>query len=368
LRENFFTIKKLILSILVIISAINVYGQTKDEEPSGKLGGTIFGNYFYDLSRDTGISNIPNTILKNAQDVQGTAIERAQIYYEYKLNSKFSSRFTLESDGKNFSSSSDSKSSKFSVFVKDAWVKWKYCENHLVVIGLQPTPPYSTIESVWGNLFLKKNIMDIRGILPTRDLGVSFQGQFDSTGVVKYNIFIGNGSPDKPETDKYKRLYGLLEIMPFKDAHIIGYVDYQTKQKTYNADKDAMLNNDILTAALFFGIKNKKYSTGIEGYINSAKNSYIKDNNPENLKGIGLSIYGTYNISEKVAPVLRYDYFDPNISSDGNARNLIIVACNYKPTDKFTISPNVEIETYEKLNNRDFKNSITARMSFNWTF
>lgn len=339
------------------------------EEPKGKLSGTIFGTYFYNVARDTGIKNLKNAAYAGEKDVNGMAVQRALLNYDYRLNSDFTSRITVESDEKNFTASADNKSYRFTMFLKDAWVQWRFHAYHAVVVGLQATPPYGMMEGTWGNRFLEKSILDLRGLVSTRELGVGLKGQFDSTGMVKYHLLIGNNSPSKPEDNKYKRFYGQVIISPIANLALLVYADYQMQASVLDTFVNKAVSTDILTSAFSIGYsKNDKISAGMDFYLTSAKNAYNTGSALDNKSGLGISTYGTYYFSPKVAAVLRYDYFEPNSKASGDTRQLLIVACNLKPTDKFTISPNVVMESYEKVGNRDIKESVTARISFNWSF
>ncbi|MCX7986658.1 MAG: hypothetical protein N2662_06945, partial [Bacteroidales bacterium] len=121
--------KKLVSSIFLLASA-NVLMSQNPNEPSGKIGGTLFGSYYYNVERDTAIKNLKNTAYSGAKDVNGFAVQRALIYYDYKLSNNLSSRFAIESDEKNFSVGSDSKANRFTIFLKDAWVQWRFHKYH----------------------------------------------------------------------------------------------------------------------------------------------------------------------------------------------------------------------------------------------
>lgn len=362
------TAKKIFL-LIILGTLMNglIMAQTQ-EEPKGKLSGVLFGAYFYNVVRDTGINSLKNAAYLGEKNVNGMTLQRALITYDYKWNSNFSSRIALESDEKNFTASSDGKANRFSMYLKDGWVQWRFHSYHALIVGLQATPPYEMMEGVWGNRFLEKTIIDLRGILSTRELGVGLKGQFDSTGVVKYHLLIGNNSASKPENDKYKRFYGQVIFSLVSGLSLLIYADYQMQASVRDTFIRQMVSGDILTNAFSVGYKKKdKLSAGIDYYLRNAKNAYNTGSALDNQTGMGFSAYGTYLFSPKVAAVLRYDYFEPNSKKSGDTRQLFIVACNLKPVEKFTISPNIVVESYEKTT-RTITESVTARISFNWTF
>ncbi|MCK7527972.1 MAG: hypothetical protein MZV64_65435 [Ignavibacteriales bacterium] len=78
-------------------------------------------------------------------------------------------------------------SNKISVFVKDAYLQWKNIfKGSDLIFGIHPTPAYEISEGIWGNRFLEKTIMDLRGIVSSRDLGASLKGKFSEEGIFKY--------------------------------------------------------------------------------------------------------------------------------------------------------------------------------------
>jgi hypothetical protein len=346
----------------------------KADEPSGKMSGLIFGDYYFNAARDTGFANIKNAAVTGAKDVHGLQFRRINLTYDYKFSSKFSSRIRLESDEANFTASSSDKSSKFGVYIKDAWVKWNFSANHELIVGIQPTNAFEVAEAVWGNRFLEKTILDLRGYVGSRDMAISLKGKLDSTGIFKYWLMYGNNSASKPESDKYKRFYANVEITPVKNLSITAYADYQTKADIKNKyESNAEINNDVLTAAFFVGYKVKnKYSAGVEAIYSSISNGY--ENKTDSVfvdkSGMGLSVFGSVNLAPKLAAFGRFDYFEPNSDSNvsGDKRNWYIAGLNYKPTEKIILSPNVIWETYEKVGAVDIKSSITPRISFSWTF
>lgn len=364
--------KKQVLILAALFMTLNITAQKTDEQPSGKISGVIFGDYYYNAARDTGFAKLSNKATSGEKGVHGLQLRRIYLTYDYKFSSKFSSRFRLESDETNFTATGTDKANKFGVFVKDAYIKWNYVTNHELIIGLQGGPAFEISEAFWGHRFLEKTILDLRGIVPSRDMGISFKGQIDSTGFLKYWVMYGNNSPGKPESDKYKRFYGHVEVNPIKNLSITAYADYQTRAEIINAyDANNAVGNDILTTAVFVGYKVKnKYSAGIETYFNKVENGYDNKTALLDRSGMGISVFGSFNFTEKLAAVGRYDYFEPNNDSNakGDKRNWFLAGLTFKPVERMIISPNVILETYEDIGARKITNTVTPRLSFSWTF
>lgn len=360
--------KKIILGLLCLLSSNVLFAQ---EISSGKFSGLMFGDYFYNAARDTGLSALSNVANGGKQDLNGFQFRRIYLTYDNEISKSLVTRFRLEAD-----QSANTSDGKVGVFVKDAYLSWKNIfDGSDLTFGIQPTLVIENADADWGHRFLEKTILDLRGIVSSRDLALSLKGKFDSEGTFKYWLMIGDGSGNKPETDKYKRFYAHLQYYPIKNLSITLYGDLKSKPSVddpqNNSTSPSTLSNNDLTYALLLGYNVKdNFSVGAEVFLNTTQNgirssSLVKDRN-----GMGLSIFGSYNFSQQVSAVGRFDYFDPNTNTDfnGDSRNWFIFSLNYKPIDKVTISPNIIVEAYESINGRSIDASITPRVTMYYTF
>lgn len=360
--------KKIILSLLCLLGSNVLLAQ---ENQGGKISGYMFGDYFYNAVRDTGLSSLSNVANGGKQDLNGFQLRRVYFTYDNDISENFTSRFRLEAD-----QTANTSDGKVGVFVKDAYLTWKNIFNGSdLTFGIQPTMVIENADADWGHRFLEKTILDLRGIVSSRDIALSLKGKFDSDGVFKYWVMIGDGSGNKPETDKYKRFYAHLQYNPVKNLSVTLYGDLKSKPAVTdpqsNSTANSTLSNNDLTYALLLGYKEKdNFSVGAEVFLNTTQNgirssSIVKDRN-----GIGVSFFGSYNFSQQFSAVGRFDYFDPNTNTDfkGDSRNWFILSLNYKPVDKVTISPNVIVETYEAINGRSIDVSVTPRITLYYNF
>ena len=342
------------------------------EQPSGRLSGLFFIDYYHNAVRDENSEYLENVAIGSKQDVHGFQIRRIYLTYDYRFNSKFSSRFRLESDEDNFTSNlKGDKVNKFSMFVKDASINWNYSDGHNVIIGIQPTPAFDASESLWGNRYIEKTIMDLRKIVSTRDLAISFKGKIDTKGMFRYWLMYGNNSAGKPEDDKYKRYYAHLGVTPANNLNIALYTDYQSRESVLSQFDDGTLSNHIITTALFAGYNiHNKFSAGIEVFLRTVQNGFTVNNSYMDTKGTGISIFSTYHFSEKINVFGRFDIFEPNTHelATGDVRNLIIAGLAFKPESNFIISPNIFIESYENTDAGSIRSSVTPRLTVSWAF
>lgn len=363
--------KKLFLVTLILIASVKVLF-CQEVVNKGRFSGYMFGDYFYNLTRDTGISSLPNVVNGGERDLNGFQLRRVYFTYDYDISESFTTRFRLEAD-----QVANTSNNKIGVFVKDAYLQWKNIfKGSDLIFGIQPPPAYEISEGIWGNRFLEKTIMDVRGIVPSRDIALSLKGNLLSDGMLKYWLMIGDGSGNSPEVDKYKRFYVHLQLNPIKDLTATLYADLKARPNINDPNSTttppATLSNNELTYALFVGYKKKDaYTFGVESFLNQRQNGMITGSDIKDRISLGVSVFASYNFMKQLALVGRYDYYDPNVDSDvkGDSRNWFIFSLNVKPEDKVTISPNVLIETYESLpGGRTFKSSITPRITFFYIF
>ena len=237
-------------------------------------------------------------------------------------------------------------------------------------------PAYEVSESYWQFRSLEKTFMDLRGMVSSRDMGISLKGKLDGDGMFGYWVMLANGTGLSPETDKHKRAYAHINIAPMKNMNITIYGDYKFRDRlTYmdnTAQKKYSLNNDVITSAAFIGMKDNDYSFGVEGILQLMKNGYSSvSNNQTNFStknAIGISVFGNVEVLEDASIVARYDYFDPNTKTDFDMRNFAILGVSFQPEKNIRIIPNVLFESYEKANTISIDPSVTARVTVHFVY
>lgn len=341
----------------------------------GKFSGYMFGDYFYNVARDTVFhGGNPSSAQAGAKDLQGFQFRRIYFAYDNDISEKFTSRFRLEAD--QVSNTSDG---KFGVAVKDAYLRWKniFAGSDLY-FGLSPTPAYDISEAAWGYRSLEKTIMDLRGIVSSRDLGIALRGKIDEEGMFNYWLMIANNAGQKPETDKFKRYYMNIQVKPAKNLQFTVYADYASKAEILDpystVTPRATVSNSVLTTAAFIGYKEPdKFNLGVEGFLMSTAHGFNDGTSLKSKSGIGLTLYASVNIQQEIALVGRYDLYDPNTDSKskGDMLNYFLAGVSFMPDKNVSIIPNVQVETYEKSsapNAPSINASITGRVTFYYVF
>jgi hypothetical protein len=316
-----------------------------------KFSGLMFGDLFYNVS----------AIDAANKDVNGFNFRRIYITTDYAISEQFSSRFRIESaitNGQNIG-----------VFVKDAWLSWKNIfKGSNLVVGMSPTPAFDVSESEWGYRSLEKTIMDYFGIVSSRDIGIDLMGKFNESGSVKYWLKIGSGSGNKPESNKYKRYYGMIQFNPSPNFLITFYGDYNSMPQKKDLFDGQMKNNSAIVVAGFIDFKQgKTFALGVEGFLKSQQNNFSANGGAlTSQSGFGLSVWAKGLLSDNIGIVGRYDTYDPN--TDSGAKNdtqgLIIAALDFKVDLHVSIMPGVEVNTLQGTDNSD----VTPRVTFYWGF
>jgi len=369
----------LAVSTLFILLGLSVaVGQSK-------FGGYMFSDYYYNVARDANFTGLSNSAL-SSNSPGGTALQAFQmrrVYFTYDndISEQFTTRFRLEVD-----QAANASNGKIGSFVKDAYIKWKNIfSGSDLIFGIQPPPAYEVSEAAWGYRSLEKTIMDLRGIVSSRDQGISLHGKITNDGMINYWVMLANNSANSPETDKYKRYYAHVQLKPTTNLQATLYVDYKDAADVLNSYTKNTVSNAALTTAVFLGYSEPfSYNIGIEGFLQSTSNA-LKDTSAKTYNdksAIGISVFGSFNIIPELAVVARYDNFNP--SSDNNskdpvhygtgtagnlARNYIIAGLSWKVDKNVSIIPNVLYETYEAPKGGTTPDaSVTARLTLYYIF
>jgi hypothetical protein len=366
MKKIFFT------GLLSLITTLSLFPQ-QESESTGKISGYMFGDYYYNILRDSTIERISNKALSGIKDLQGFQFRRIYFTYDYKISDKFSTRFRLESQ-----TIVGTSSTLFTTIVKDAYMKWnEIFDGSNLIFGIQPPPSFDITEDYWGHRSLEKTIIDLRGIASSRDFGLALRGKIISEGTINYWIMYGNGSVLESEGDKYKRAYAHIDLKPIENIRVICYGDYRFKpDKGYPSLTNQSFKNDALTTDLLVAYREVEiYSIGVESFLQVTYNDVVKAEQNvftvTNRNAVGVSVFGWYRLSDLLIGVGRYDFYDPNFSGNfkGDSRNYFIAGLSFILHPKVKITPNFLLETYETpVNGVSIDPSLTGRITFYYEF
>jgi len=361
----------------------------------GKFSGYMFGDYFYNVARDTTFRAGTSSVAKNAavggqKDLQAFQIRRIYLTYDNDISESFTSRFRVESDATAGSKETDA-NGKVTVFVKDAYLMWKNIfQGSNLIFGFQPSNAFDISETAWQYRSLEKTIMDLRSIIPSRVLGIGLKGKLVESGTVNYWVTFANNTGTaaangtNEATDRYKRYSLNLQIVPTKEAQVTLLADYLARPAInafpVSGTPPATVSNGALTTAIFAGYNEKDvFNIGVEGFLRSLANGMRNSDNTglKSLSTMGFTVYGEVNLNPQWVAIGRFDYYDPNTDSNvkGDAMNYIILGLSYKPDKNVQVIPNVQIETYQApLSTTANPNpvapsaSVTGRVTFYYVF
>jgi len=287
--------KSILLAIGLFVASGNLFSQ-------GKFSGYMFGDYYYNVARDSSFNHTAPSNAASSSAAPGTkamqAFQLRRVYFTYDndISEQFSGRFRLEAD-----QAANASNGKIGVFVKDAYLKWKNVfSGSDLIFGIQPPPAYEISEAAWGYRSLEKPIMDLRGIVSSRDQGISLHGKLVSDGMVNYWIMVANNSGNSPETDKYKRYYAHIHVKPSANLQATVYADLADRADFNDAyHSGSTLSNSPITTALFVGYSEPfAYNLGVEAFLQNTSNA-LKDTLSKSYSSrsaLGISIFGSYNL------------------------------------------------------------------------
>ena len=328
--------RKLSLLTLAGFIALAMLPQTSSAQSNLKFSGVLFSDYSYTVQSPGEAMNGENAF----------GFRRVYLTTDYKISDDFSGRFRLEA-----ADNSTTTQGKPAPFVKDLYLKWSNAlgDGHNVSFGAQSPGKWNVSEKMWGYRSLEKTIMDRTKIASSRDLGVVFTGPITADGRIKYNLMAANNSGGKAETDKYKRVYGQLEIAATESISLsIGGDYYQFEG-----------GSSIVTNA-FLGFTQEAFQIGLEGYINP-KNLDVPDDQDTR---IGVSVFGFYNVKENHRFVARFDMMDRDNLGAETTNNWAIFGYAVSPTKGVEIIPNL---IYDK-NDFDDNPTVTGRLTVSAKF
>ena len=342
----------------------------------GKFSGYMFGDYYFNIARGGSFGSLANTASSGAAPgttaMQAFQFRRMYFTYDNDISEKFTSRFRLEVDQAALTSNA-----KIGTFVKDAYLRLRTIFGTSdLFFGIQPTPAFEISEAAWGYRSIEKTIMDLRGVVASRDFGVSLQGKLTENGMFNYWAMIANGAgTSSVENDKYKRYYAHVQVKPTQTLQATINIDYLSRADVADPYRPGTkIENGMTTISAFGGYSEGVISASIEGFLQSTSNGYNDGTALAGKNGFGFSLFGSYSLQPDMAVLGRYDYFDPNIDTKvaayGDIRHYIILGFSWKPDKNVSVIPNILYEAYENaaLTNIAYDASVTMRVTLYYVF
>lgn len=347
-------------AILAVYTTIYAQQPATDSsfKPSGKFTSLVFGDYSYKVHADSAnrgvgqYSGVPKAF-SNFQ------IRRLYLGYNYDISQTFRADVLLAyEDGGGTSATLDG-SGERSFYLKLANIRWKdIFSGSDLIFGAQATPAFVPLtEQVWGYRAIEKTIIDKNKLGAATDLGLGLQGSLDHEKNYGYDILFGNGSGQKLETDKFKKLYADLWGKFFEKVFVVNLYGDLNRSSDFPS-------KDVMTGKLFLAYQTKKLTIAVEGFIQSQSHSVIDSNYSSgkidtlSLSPFGLSIYVTGMIVENsLGFFARYDMFNPDnnyLSTEVQYQkaynttneNFVVAGLDWQPAQNVHVMPNIWYTAY----------------------
>jgi hypothetical protein len=351
--------KKLLLAAMVL-GPLAVFAQDtikKTEfKPSGKLWSYAFGDYYMKLHADTlgrgktQYANVP-------KDQNAFEFRRVYLGYDCSLSEKFSTEFLLSYEGTTLT---DGVTRTF--FLKAANIRWKkILPNTDLIFGQTSTPAFpGTTEKAWGYRSIEKTILDMRGICSSNDLGLSLQSKLISNDNTELglNLMVGNGTAQKLELDRFKKMYAGLYALVLKKKLLLDlYGDYNREQLSpfHKSRMTMKFAVAYISDAITVGVET--FNQVQENYVANADSLTAVRVDTLNGTAFGVSLFTRGQIiKDKLNFMARFDMYDPDTGYDPDkfyfsgsspvTEMFITAGLDYMPVKNVHIMPNVWYNAY----------------------
>lgn len=298
--------------------------------------GVLFSDYSYVL----------NSPERDFEGQNGFGFRRARLTADFKKSDRFSGRLRFES-----SDDSQNVHGKPAPYIKDLYVKWKNVigAGHTATLGLSRPPIWGASEDHWGYRAIEKTIQDRAKIANSRDIGIGLDGPISPDGRLTYSAMFANNSAGKAETDKFKRVYGL-----------VGYAPSAAIQMTVASDYYAFDGGSSLNINAFLGYTLEKARIGVEGFYNPISFDGMTDEDIRN----GISVYGSYDLSDSRRIIARYDYSDRDNRGAESAEDWATIGFAFRLESGVEFIPNLIYQKSDLDDDPTITGRLTAWVSF----
>lgn len=270
--------KKAILFLSLLGTITTVVSQNSSFE--GKAILKVYADYYKGLQKED----------------PGTAFEIKRVYLGYKgnINEHFSAEAKLDIG-------SPEDLSQYSLIRRYAYFKTaelRYKKNRLTLhAGLFNMLQFDKQEDAWGYRYLYKSFMDEQKFGPSADIGIG--AEYRLTSFMDADIVISNGEGYKnlQSDDTFKTGIGLT-FYPLSNTVFRIYYDF--------INKDYLQSN----LALFASYQTDNYRISYE-YNHAYNRDFILNHDID-----GMSLYGTYIITENWEIFGRYDRMVSNLEEN----------------------------------------------------
>jgi len=324
-------------SLRLLASAVLVFALTGHSTAIGQdidVGGRAFVDYFYNVSAP---KNVAST--EAEEGMHGFQYRRLYLTTDFTLSENFTGRARLEADG----------ATGGEPFVKDLSLTWAYRGEHRATLGVTPPPAFGLGEDVWGYRSLEKMILDLQGVVSSRDFGLRLDGSVTGNGTVRYALMLANNSGVRSEADEFKRVYGQVSVRPSERVLLVVGAD----QAGYNDERDYGTR-----ASVFGGYSTDRFRVGVDGYWFRAA-----------MRGggeytdVGGSLFGVLRVDPGWSLIARVDRSAEFPAGPDRYETYLLGGVAYRPHPNVRLIPNLRMQ-----NPSDEAATVTGRFTVEANF
>lgn len=261
----------------------------------------------------------------------GFAYRRLYLTADAPISDVFSARARLEATNSGLGPKGPTP------FVKDLYLKWEVGGGHALTLGVASPPAFAIAEAVWGYRSLEKTLLDLNGVVSSRDFGVRANGPITSDDKLRYGVMVGNNEGVFPEDDKYKRVYGQVEYYPSEALTFAVASNYAA----FGGARESRLAVSGLA-----GYVTATWRAGVEAFVQTDAFEGAGD-----LATSGVSVFGAVQFTERWGAVGRVDLVEGEGFADADnlpgspvtteRTTFGLVALVYQPHPQVQVMPNL---------------------------
>lgn len=283
-------------------------------------GGLLFGDLYH----------VPNHHLPEGDGATGAVLRRGYLTFDAEYGSRWFGRARFEAN-----QSGEFETYDYEVDFKDLHVGYQF-DNHEITLGLQPTPTFDVIESVWSLRYLMRTPADLQGV-PSRDTGVAFKGRLSDS--LRYRLMIGVGTEFGAESGDGNNTMAALNWKLSDRWMLDFYVDAERRPGP----------NDTASAQIFAGYQSESLRFGAQ---------YLYRDRESQAPGELASVFAVGTAGANSRWIGRIDrIMEPSpkgdnisyIPFDPSARaTMFLAGFEYRHSDHFRMTPNTILISYDR--------------------
>lgn len=298
------------------------------------FGGRAYVDYFYTLSSPTSATD----------GLHGFTYRRLYLTADYTLSEDFTGRARLEANEGSTGPNGPMP------YVKDLYLTWHYNGDHSATLGVTSPPAFDVSDDIWGYRSLDKTLLDLEGIVSSRDFGLRFDGPVGAGETVRYAVMLANNSGVRPETDPYKRVYGQLVGTPSEEVTLVAGADYAG----YGDQRDQGVR-----LSAFGSYDPGPFRVGLEGYWHN-----LTFDNAGDRTDVGISGFAVAEVAPDWELVARLDRSREAASGPTRLETLLLAAVAYRPHPNVSLMPNLRLRNVSTASDPDTRARVTVEVSF----